>query len=133
MAHPQPSDSPAGVAEPSTGAPPDAPATLVARTWRGATRAEDADAYVTFLHRTGFHEYRSTPGNRGVIGMRRIRGDKAEFLLLTLWDSMEAVGRFAGKEPERAVFYPEDEQFLVERDDHVDHFEVVYQSAPGAA
>jgi hypothetical protein len=41
---------------------------------------------------------------------------------------MEAVRRFAGDEPERAVFYPEDERFLIERDERVEHFEVLHQT-----
>lgn len=98
---------------------------MMARTWRGATRAEDADAYVEYLEKTGFSEYRETPGNRGVLGLRRVVGDKAEFLLVTLWESEEAIRRFAGEDIERAVFYPEDDRFLVERDEHVNHFEVV--------
>lgn len=98
---------------------------MMARTWRGATRAEDADAYVEYLEKTGFSEYRATPGNRGVLGLRRMAGDKAEFLLVTLWESEEAIRRFAGEDIERAVFYPEDDRFLVERDEHVNHFEVV--------
>lgn len=98
---------------------------MMARTWRGATKAEDADAYVEYLEKTGFSEYRATPGNRGVLGLRRMVGDRAEFLLVTLWESEDAIRRFAGEDIERAVFYPEDDQFLVERDEHVDHFEVV--------
>jgi len=98
---------------------------MMARTWRGATRAEDAEAYVEYLEKTGFSEYRATPGNRGVLGLRRVVGDRAEFLLVTLWDSEEAIRKFAGEEIDRAVFYPEDDRFLVERDEHVDHFEVV--------
>jgi heme-degrading monooxygenase HmoA len=97
----------------------------MARTWRGATRAEDADAYVEYLEKTGISEYRATPGNRGVLGLRRVVGDKAEFLLVTLWESEEAIRRFAGDDIERAVFYPEDDRFLVEKDEQVSHFEVV--------
>ena len=48
------------------------------------------------------------------------------FLLVTLWESEEAIRRFAGDTPGRAVFYPEDDRFLVDRDEHVDHFEVVF-------
>jgi heme-degrading monooxygenase HmoA len=99
---------------------------MIVRFWRGATSEEHADAYVDVLHATGFRNYRATPGNRGVLGLRRIRNGRAEFLLVTLWDSMDAVRRFAGDEPEKAVFYPEDDAFLVERDPHVDHFEVVF-------
>ena len=100
---------------------------MIARTWRGATRAEDADAYVEYLEKTGFHEYRATPGNRGVLALRRVDQEKAEFLLVTLWESEEAIRRFAGDEIERAVFYPEDDRFLVERGERVDHFDVVFE------
>lgn len=100
---------------------------MIARTWRGFTKAEDADAYVEYLEKTGFREYRATPGNLGVLGLRRLAGGRAEFLLLTLWESEAAVRRFAGDDPSRAVFYPEDERFLVAKDEHVDHFEVVYR------
>jgi heme-degrading monooxygenase HmoA len=100
---------------------------MIARTWRGATRAQDADSYLEYLNATGLREYRETPGNQGVLALRRLDGDRAEFLLITLWDSMEAVRRFAGDEPDRAVFYPDDERFLVERGERVEHFEVVHQ------
>ena len=103
---------------------------MIARAWRGATKAQDAEAYLEYLHRTGFPEYRKTAGNRGVLGLRRIVKDRAEFLLISLWDSKEAIQRFAGDDIEKAVFYPEDDRFLVERDDHVSHYEVVFDTAP---
>ena len=101
---------------------------MIARTWGGATRAADADAYVGYLHATGFAAYRATPGNRGTLALRRIEGDRAEFLLLTLWESEEAIRRFAGEDIGRAVFYPEDDRFLVARDEHVTHYEVVFRT-----
>jgi len=106
---------------------------MIARSWAGATRAEDGDAYLEYLHRTGFAEYRATPGNRGVLALRRVAGDRAEFLLLTLWDSEEAIRRFAGDDIARAVFYPEDERYLVAREERVRHYEVVFRSEDGAA
>ena len=102
---------------------------MIARTWRGATKAQDGEAYLEYLHRTGFAEYRKTPGNRGVLGLRRIVNDRAEFLLVSLWESEKAIRQFAGSDIEKAVFYPEDERFLVDRDNHVSHYEVVYDSA----
>jgi heme-degrading monooxygenase HmoA len=101
---------------------------MIARTWAGATRASDADTYLDYLHATGFAGYRATPGNRGVLSFRRVSGDRAEFLLLSLWESEEAIRRFAGDDIERAVFYPEDDRFLVSRDERVQHYEVVFQS-----
>jgi heme-degrading monooxygenase HmoA len=97
---------------------------MIARIWRGAVRSEDGDAYVEYLEETGVKEYAQTPGNRGVWMLRRDEGDRTQFLMFTLWDSMDAVKGFAGDEPETAVYYPEDDRFLVEREDVVRHYEV---------
>jgi heme-degrading monooxygenase HmoA len=104
---------------------------MIARTWRGWTSAADADRYVGYLHEAGVREYRETPGNRGVLVLRRVVGDRAEFVLVTLWDSIEAVRAFAGDDESVAVFYPQDDEFLVDRERHAEHFEVV--AAPGVA
>ena len=98
---------------------------MVARTWRGATRADDAADYLDYLRKTGLAEYARVPGHRRTLTLRRIDQGRAEFLIVTLWDSMDAVRKFAGDDPERAVFYPEDDRYLVARDDHVTHYEVV--------
>lgn len=97
---------------------------MIARCWRGATRREDADEYVAFLERTGLAEYQATPGNRGVLALRRVGAERAEFVLFSFWDSLAAVRAFAGPDIERAVFYPEDDRFLVERGPTVAHYEV---------
>jgi heme-degrading monooxygenase HmoA len=98
---------------------------MIARIWRGAVAEADRDAYAEYMDATGVAGYTSTPGNRGVWMLRRDVDDKTEFLMFTLWDSMEAVEAFAGERPEVAVFYPEDDRFLVERDEFVSHYEVV--------
>src|SRR3954453_3041863 len=102
---------------------------MIARTWRGVTRAHDADAYVQYLLETGLTEFRQTEGNRGALALRRIHGQRAEFVVLSLWESEAAVRRFAGDDIEQAVFYPEDGRFLVDRDSTVTHYEVVFDSA----
>lgn len=98
---------------------------MIARTWTGTTAVDDADAYLDYLELTGLREYRSTPGNRGVYVLRRMEAGGARFLLVSLWESMAAVRRFAGEPPERAVFYPEDERFLIDRDEQVQHWEIL--------
>ena len=100
----------------------------LARIWCGATRAADADAYLDYLQRTGLRAYAGTPGNEGIVCLRRVEGDRAEFMIVTLWRDQEAVEAFAGPEPERAVFYPDDEAFLVERDERVRHYEVSFST-----
>jgi heme-degrading monooxygenase HmoA len=97
---------------------------MIARIWRGITPESKADAYLDYLHATGLKEYRETPGNRGVTVLRRIADGRAEFVLISLWDSMEAIRAFAGDDVERAVYYPEDTQYLLELEPHVTHYEV---------
>jgi heme-degrading monooxygenase HmoA len=99
----------------------------VLRTWKGVTRAEDASRYVGYLTETGYRALRHTPGNLGVLGLLRMVGGQAEHVVMSLWESEEAIRRFAGDEIGRAVFYPEDDDYLVEKDLHVDHFEVVFE------
>jgi heme-degrading monooxygenase HmoA len=103
---------------------------MIVRTWRGATAAADGDRYLAYLHETGLREYRAVPGNKGVLALRRIVGDRAEFLLLSFWESEAAIRAFAGDPLDRAVYYPEDEHFLVDRDMHVNHFDVVFSDVP---
>jgi heme-degrading monooxygenase HmoA len=98
---------------------------VIARTWHGRVPTGKADAYQSFLERVAVPDYESTPGNRGVLLLRRADGDVTHFVFVTLWDSIEAIRRFAGEDPERARYYPEDDDFLLEKEELVTHAEVV--------
>ena len=97
---------------------------MIGRIWRGATRPEDAPAYVRYLRETGLKEYRETPGNQGAWVFWRESDGRAEFLTISLWESRDAVVGFAGQDIDRAVFYPDDDRFLIDRDVAVAHYEV---------
>ena len=97
---------------------------MIARIWRGRTRAEDADGYVEYVNRTGLAQHRRTQGNHGSMILRRKFGGEVEFLVVSLWESLDAVRAFAGERPEIAVYYPEDEKFLLELEPEVRHYEV---------
>ena len=74
-----------------------------------------------------------TPGNRGVYVLRRDDGDVTHFLLLTFWDSLDAIRAFAGADCERARYYAEDDEFLLEREPFVSHYDVLgTHGAPAA-
>src|SRR6185312_15838496 len=88
-------------------------------------RPEDADAYGMYIEETGLAGYAATPGNRGGWLLRRDEPDRTEFVTFTLWDSLGAIRGFAGDDIERAVYYPEDDRYLIERDETVKHYEVV--------
>ncbi len=98
---------------------------MIARLWHGAVAAERAEAYGAYLEKTGIPGYRGTPGNRGVYVLRRTEGSVAHFLLVSLWESREAIRRFAGEELERARYYPEDAEFLLELEPTVTHYDVL--------
>jgi heme-degrading monooxygenase HmoA len=97
---------------------------LIARTWHGRTAAIKADEYLAFLIERAIPDYRSIAGNRGVTILRRIEDDAAHFLILTLWESREAIEAFAGADIEQAKYYDEDQDFLLEFEPTVTHYEV---------
>jgi heme-degrading monooxygenase HmoA len=97
---------------------------MIARIWRGVVRTEDAAKYVEYVRRTGIEHYRSTPGNLGAWILRRPTGDATEIVTFSLWESMDSVRSFAGDDPSQAVYYPEDDRFLIERGSTVEHYEV---------
>jgi len=106
---------------------------MIARIWRGITLAEKADAYIAYLNETGLRDYGKTPGNRGVTVLRRLQGEHCEIVLISLWESMAAVRAFAGENPERSVYYPEDEEYLLEMEPLVRHYDVADQILPAEA
>ena len=101
---------------------------MIARIWHGRVPADKTDTYHAYLLKTGVADYRATPGNRGVYVMRRVEEQVAHFELLTFWDSVETIKAFAGDDYERARYYPEDDEFLLEREPRVTHLEVLYAS-----
>ena len=101
---------------------------MIARLWHGVTDAEKSGEYLDYLNETGVPDYRATEGNRGVYVLRRIEEDRAHFLTVSFWDSMEKIEAFAGPDPQKARYYPEDEEFLLEFEPRVGHYEVVAES-----
>jgi heme-degrading monooxygenase HmoA len=98
---------------------------VIARIWRGWVRTEDKDTYVAYVHETGIAHYRDTPGNVAAHLLTRDLADgRTEIVTLSLWTSYEAVRAFAGDDVETAVYYPEDDRYLVDREATVTHYEV---------
>jgi heme-degrading monooxygenase HmoA len=98
---------------------------MIARVWKGATRQADADRYFDYLKQTGLKDYAAIEGNQGVFVLRREGEDRAEFVLISLWESFDAIRRFAGEDLDRAVYYPADSKFLLSLEPAVLHYEVL--------
>jgi heme-degrading monooxygenase HmoA len=97
---------------------------MILRMWRGWTRLEDTEAYADYILGTGIAEYKGTPGNRGAYIVSQTVGDRSEFLTISMWDDLESIVGFAGDDIDQAVFYPEDDGYLVDRETTVSHFVV---------
>ena len=96
----------------------------ILREWRGELRRELADEYVAYMHDTGLAEYRATPGNLGaLIAVRNLDDERAEVITLSWWPSMDAIRGFAGDDVDRAVYYPEDDRYLLTKPEKVRHYE----------
>lgn len=97
---------------------------MIARTWHGITPIEKADEYLRLMLTVAVPDYQAVPGNLGVYVLRRLEGDKAHFLLLTLWQSEDAIRAFAGSEIGKAKYYAFDSDFLLELEPTVTHYDV---------
>ena len=95
---------------------------MIARLWRGlAGTPAGADAYQQHVTTQVLPALRGIEGHRGA---RVLRHDQ-EFIVVTFWESMDAIRKFAGADPERAVVEPEAQAVLTSYDQRVKHYEVV--------
>lgn len=97
------------------------------RIWHGRVPLDRADDYERFLVERAVPDYSSVEGLLKLYFTRRDEGDVAHFLLVTIWDSMDSMRKFAGNDPEVAKYYPEDDEFLLEKEERVQIYRVFYE------
>jgi heme-degrading monooxygenase HmoA len=84
----------------------------IARIWRGRTKADRADEYAKYLYEEGIR-----PLEEKALGVEMLREDgreESEFVTISYWENVEAMSRFAGKDPRRIHHLKRDREFLVE-------------------
>ena len=97
---------------------------MIARIWHGKTDKASYEAYSNFLKQVAIPDYKKTAGFQGLMFLRQLIGKEAHFKLITYWENVDAIKKFAGEDFEKAKYYPEDEDFLLEFEENVQHFEV---------
>ncbi len=101
---------------------------MFVRIWHGRVPTGKALAYRQLLNERAIPGYKEVEGNLQVYILERKDHDITHFLTVSFWESMEAIRGFAGEDVNKAVYYPEDKDFLLEFEPEVVHYEVVGQS-----
>jgi heme-degrading monooxygenase HmoA len=104
----------------------------IARIWRGTVATARADEYVEYLRETGIADIRRTPGNLGVLLLRREEGEETHFQTVSLWESEQAIEAFSGSKDRTARLEPRDEEFLLRSDPEAEHNEIALDERSGA-
>jgi hypothetical protein len=99
---------------------------MIARHWRGWTKAQHADEYETLLRTRVLPELAENAGYRGgyILRGHTVDGDEIEFVVINLFDSIEAVRAFAGPDYFTPVFEPEARLLLSRFEPIANHYEV---------
>jgi heme-degrading monooxygenase HmoA len=98
---------------------------MIARMWQGTVPKEKSELYQEYVNRTGLKDYFNIDGNITGFLFTRDEGNVTQFFVLSIWRDIEAIKEFAGEDYEKARYYPEDEQFLLELTPNVTHYEVL--------
>jgi heme-degrading monooxygenase HmoA len=98
---------------------------VIARHWRGLARPSEAQKYVQHLRTATFPALRNIPGFVDASILSRQIGDGVEFLIVTRWQSLQAIAAFAGADPEVAVVPDEVVAMMIDYDQRAKHFEVI--------
>lgn len=105
---------------------------MIARHWRGWTELRNAEAYETLLKNKVLPGLSGTEGYRGGYVLRSNGPELVEFVVVNLFESLDAVKRFAGQDYAVAVFEPEALQLLAKREPLAVHYEVRAVNPPAS-
>ncbi len=99
---------------------------MITRIWHGRTTAKNANIYLEYIQETGLKDYMATVGIISAKILRKIDGDICHFYTITEWKDIQSIINFAGRDFEKARYYPEDKEYLLEFEEAVNHYETFY-------
>src|SRR5258708_29098458 len=97
---------------------------MIARHWRGWTKRHDGDAYEGLLRNKVLPDLKAIAGYRGGYVLRNDGPDESAFVVVNLFDSLDAVRKFAGPDYAIAGFEPESKRLLSKFLPSAVHYEV---------
>lgn len=103
---------------------------MISRNWRGLAKAEEADNYIRHLQKDTFPQLSHIPGFVSASILCRPIAQGVEFVIVTTWESMDAIRQFAGESEDVAVVPLAVQAMMVEYDAMVAHYEIVDNYRP---
>jgi len=98
---------------------------MIARIWHGYTKPEHADAYESMLKPELLPGISKNKGYRGSYLLRRDMGSEIEFVMILLWDSIDALRAAAGHADYETAIIPEERRkYLSRYDAKAAHYQV---------
>ena len=97
---------------------------MIARIWQGRTKIEHLEEYTDFMKVRARPDYKKTDGFVKLTFLKRTDNEFAYFNLITFWENLEVIKNFAGQDFEKAKYYPEDKNYLIDFPEKVIHYDV---------
>jgi heme-degrading monooxygenase HmoA len=98
---------------------------MIIREWRGRALRSRERAYLEHFNSSVLPQLKKLPGFIGAHLCCRTKGDLLEFVVLTRWESFDAVRGFAGEDYEKAIVEPAAAAALTDFDSLVQHYEIL--------
>lgn len=102
---------------------------MIARVWKAIATSEHVADYQHHFEHSVSPELKTIEGFRGAYILRRALNGNVEITVMTLWESMDAIRKFAGENMEQAVVEPAAQAVLESFDRTVIHYEVALNAA----
>ncbi len=99
----------------------------IMRLWHGRVKRDKADEYEKLMVEKAVPDYSSVDGLLKLYFQRKDEKEISHFLLVTIWDNLESVKKFAGNNPKIAKYYPKDDEFLLEKEKETELYEIFYE------
>ena len=97
---------------------------MIARHWRGWTKKRDAAAFEQLLTEKVLPDLKKVEGYRGGYVLRNDAAEEVEFVVVNLFDSLDAVRRFAGPNYSTPVLKPGVRPLLFRFETVANHYEI---------
>lgn len=98
---------------------------MIARHWTGLAKKGKVDEYVNHLKNDTFKQLANIDGFIEASILKRELPEGIEFLIITKWDSLEAIKQFTGDNYEKAVVPKIAQEMMVRYDRLAKHYEFI--------